>query len=293
MPAPLFLFSPPRSYSTVSIALLSGHPGVFGFPELGLLRSGSVAEVLAAERHPWMRQDLYLSSPLRAIAQVHEHDQGEAAIARAARWLEDRQEWPALKLLRYLTEQVAPAIGIEKSPDNVYDPDLAPALQSFPDARVIHLTRHPVTTQRSMREHYASLQLSMTAQQRSRLCARSWYLAHTKILKTLEKMPEERWRRVRAEDLVSKPEETAAPIFDWLGLPHDDDILHGLRRTEDWVFAGTGQDGRLLGGDRKFLSDPRLRPISDPGPVDFPAEWEVPEQMESKMKALAAQLGYV
>jgi len=31
---PIFILAPARSYSTVTVAMLSGHPQIYGFPEL-------------------------------------------------------------------------------------------------------------------------------------------------------------------------------------------------------------------------------------------------------------------
>ncbi len=45
---PVFLLAPARSYSTVALALLAGHPGLHGFPELMLFNADTVAEPLSS-----------------------------------------------------------------------------------------------------------------------------------------------------------------------------------------------------------------------------------------------------
>ncbi len=42
---PVFLLAPPRSYSTVSLALLAGHPQLYGLPETLLFAGETVASL--------------------------------------------------------------------------------------------------------------------------------------------------------------------------------------------------------------------------------------------------------
>src|SRR5260370_409226 len=80
---PVFLVAPARSYSTVSIALLAGHPELYGLPETSLFLRESVGEILAmpagqsaaraGRRHSLMGLE-------RAIAQLHDGSQDDAAL---------------------------------------------------------------------------------------------------------------------------------------------------------------------------------------------------------------------
>ena len=40
---PIVLLAPARSYTTVTVALLSGHPDIYGFPEMLLSTADTVA----------------------------------------------------------------------------------------------------------------------------------------------------------------------------------------------------------------------------------------------------------
>jgi hypothetical protein len=77
---------------------------------------------------------------------------------RAYGWVTQRSEWTTQQLLDHLLAGVAPREGLEKSPDTVdKDAALERCLRAYPQARFLHLTRHPETTQRSMRKHWQPL----------------------------------------------------------------------------------------------------------------------------------------
>jgi hypothetical protein len=81
-------------------------------------------------------------------------------------------------------------------------------------------------------------------------------------------------------------------VLDWLGLEHDQGTITRMLRTESWRFAGTGASGNLFGGDHKFMQDPAIRPIADPGPVRFDPSWQLLGEMSARMVRLAGYLGY-
>ncbi|MFG2719317.1 sulfotransferase family protein [Streptomyces sp. NPDC048416] len=293
MKPPIFLLSPARSYSTVSIALLSGHPDIFGFPELLMFTGDTLDEVLARKRSESDRsEEIRVNGIFRAIAQINEGSQGRDEIARAQVWLKERRHWSPASVMKYLFDRVDPQIPLEKSPATSSKEGLARCLESFPDARFIHLTRHPVTTQRSMREHWRFEHKGRSVEFRSASCASAWYISHLRILGTLSLLPKDRWIRVRAEDLIQNPHRFAPSIFEWLGLDSSEETIQGITETERWVFASNGESANLYGGDPKFLLNPQLRPVADPGPIVFPPEWNLRGEMCDKMTELAHELGY-
>lgn len=296
MKRPVFLLAPARSYSTVSLALLSGHPGIFGFPEMLMFSEETVGEVLESRIQrpgmPYFGAQMRLNGVCRAIAEIVEGGQGDRELARARGWLQARADWSTVRLMRFLIDRVDPLVGLEKSPENTTREALRRCIEGFPDARFIHLTRHPVTTQRSMREHWRFRYENKSDEFWAAACASAWYLHHGYIMRELSALPPEQWIRVRAEDLLRDPVKFAPPIYDWLGLDYDDEVIANLVHTERWRFAGTGESGKLRGGDPKFMRDPRLRPVAEPGPVDFPPEWNLPDEMRRRMTDLATELGY-
>lgn len=294
-PEPVFILCPARSFSTVSTAMLGGHPDVFALPEMLAFTAPTVGELLQEQdRRPdlppaW--SDSRISGVLRAIAQVHEGGQGSEAIDQARTWLRQRSEWTTTALLDHILEGVKPLVGLEKSPDTASsDRSLAACLAAYPRARFIHLVRHPVSTQRSMHKHWAHIY-----DDRRELVARSasaWYLGHRRIMRSLAMLPAEQWIRLRAEDLLREPTVVLPRVLDWLGLSTDLETVARMVQTERWTFAGVGSSGGLYGGDPSFLASPALRPVARPGPVSFDPDWNLPEQLCRPMASLAETLGY-
>jgi sulfotransferase family protein len=295
---PVFILAPARSYSTVSTALLAGHPAIFGFPEMLIFPGNTVGDLMDKVLIRPNNNPAYINARLsgiyRAVAEVHEGDQSDDAISRAMSWLRSRADWPTTQLMDHLLESVKPKIGLEKSPETVdSDQALEACMKAYPNARYLHLTRHPVSTQHSL---YVALQQSLLQplpkKQAIAVCASAWYLAHVRIMRALTALPQAQWIRVRAEDLLGDPLLWLPRILDWLGLDHDDKTVHRMMRTEQWRFSGTGPSSKLYGGDPKFMTRSALRPVAAPGPIEFEQSWELHEELIRRMTVLAGHLGY-
>jgi hypothetical protein len=294
----LFILAPARSFSTVSAALLDGHPGIFSFPEMLLFTASTVGELIDSKRIPANTQPRFASARMsgiyRAVAALHEGCQSDEAVGRAVSWLERRCGWATTHLMDHLREISGARICVEKTPETIAtDRALAACMKAYSDARYIHLTRHPVDTQRSMQQnHQQTLRQPLSGKALVATCASAWYLGHTRVVRALDGLPEDRWIRVRGEDLLREPRIWLPRILDWLGLAWDDTIITRMLRTELWQFSGTGPSDRLLGGDPSYIRAPALRPVAAPGPVTFDPSWGLPSEMRRRMTVLARNLGY-
>jgi Sulfotransferase family len=292
---PIFLLSPARSYSTVSLALLAGHPDLYGFPELLIFSGATVGDLLAARPttaavSAWEARKL--SGVLRAVAEVHDGVQDSSALVRARAWLTEHADWSTTALLDHLLAAVHPRIGLEKSPDTIAADDrVAACLRAYPQARILHLTRHPTGTIASMYRHWGSLP-QMADPDLARACAGIWTTEHRRILRFAGKLPDERYLRVRSEDLLLRPRAELTRILGWLGLDATDPTIDAMQRTDRWRFAGFGPDGNLYGGDATFFGAPTLRRVPEPGPVVFDPAWRLTPAMRGRVSALAESLGY-
>jgi hypothetical protein len=292
---PVFLLATARSYSTVTLAVLAGHPDMYGFPEMLAFTEPTLGDLFARAKQGDAVMRVWRGSQLtgiaRAVADLHEHSQSDEAVDRAYAWLAERAEWPGPRLLDHLLELAHPRVGLEKSPGTAgSDEALDRCLRHYPRARLIHLTRHPVSTQRSMQAHWR--RLFPDPRYRSFAAASAWYRTHRRIVAALDGLPPERWLRIRAEDVLREPRRWLPRILAWLGLDHDDRVVDLMLRTERWRFANAGPSGRLYGGDPTFLADPCLRPVPEPGPVVFDDDWGLPDGMYAAMSTLARTLGY-
>jgi hypothetical protein len=297
-PEPIFLLCPARSCSTVSVAILAGHPQIYGFPELRTFAGESYPRTVGAmlgeqatrPERPARLIRAGQSGPLRSVAEVHEHSQDQRALERAYQWLMLREDWTTVELMDHLMAAVAPQITLEKSPETVWsDASLAACLASYPHARFIHLTRHPVSSQVSMHRHWARNWPDRTALVAQ--CASVWYLSHLRISRLLAGLAPEQWIRVRAEDLVNEPGAQLPRILNWLGLACTSEIVAGMCQTENWIYASRGHLG-LVCGDPTFLDSPKLRGVMLPEGIRFDPSWGLPREACRRMQSLGEFLGY-
>lgn len=289
---PLFLLAPPRSHSTVSIALLDGHPQLYGLPETSVFLAATVGEIMDARPN---RASATLTGLRRAIAQLHDGSQDPAALGRAQAWMEQRRSAPTTELLNHVLRLVYPRIPVEKSPGTVGSvPTLARCMGAYPGARYLHLTRHPVTSARSMLELYGKISFpaEMPHDERVRRCLHLWYTSHLRITQALRALPRHRSLRVRSEDLIGNPEATVPRVLGWLGLESSPAIIDRMLHTERWEFAAWDGDRGFGAADPKFLAAPRLHSVPPPEPEVTDPRWGVSDQIARRITALARHLGY-
>lgn len=293
---PVFVLAPARSYSTITIALLAGHPRLYGLPETNLFTGATLGEIgngamgrLAGWQHgqpPGL---------VRAIAQLHEGRQDPVAIRRAVEWLTARAGASSITIMDHLLGLVHPRAAVEKSPSTVLSARaLTRCVQAYPNARYLHVTRHPVSSQRSMNAHWNTpwFPAELPQEQRVRWCLHFWYSSHLRIIQLLRGMPQDRWRRLRAEDLAGAPKAMLPPVLDWLALDHDDAIIDRMLRTQLWEFAAWDASAGSGGADPKFSRDPRLRPICPPEPEVTDPGWDISDETRIRISTLAHYLGY-
>lgn len=283
----VFILAPARSCSTVAIALLSGHPRLYGFPELLIFTADTIGGLLGPHKQLDLPPDwraAQQSGILRAVAEVHDGGQDEAAISRARTWLADRADWPTTRLLDHLLDAVRPRTGMEKSPDTLNTPAaLKRCVDAYPRARFLHLTRHPHSTAVSMARH---------REQPLTHCWWTWYRQHTNAVVALDALPPQRRLRIRAEDLIGDPLGQLPRVLRWLELDVDDTILRDMCEVSRWPFTGGGESGRLGGGDAGFLDDPVLRPVAAPPPMRYDPDVGFDHTTWREYARLAALLGY-
>lgn len=157
----------------------------------------------------------------------------------------------------------------------------------FPDARFIHLVRHPrghgesvLKVMQAMAKEWSISRAVLRAQDgpfprwvldlagaqagpgpKSRRLPRidpqqGWLKLHRNICEFLDSMPQAEYLRVRGEDLLSEPDAHLKRIADWLGLRTDPEAIEVMKHPEKSVFACRGPSGAGWGNDRFFLQSP-------------------------------------
>ena len=311
---PLFVLAPPRSFTSVTTAMLGQHPQMFGFPETYLLSTTTVA---------WW-QMMFGSNPLshglmRLIAQCVLGEQSEAAIQAARLWLWRRRELPTVSVFREISERIYPRLPIDKTPLVTDLRFMKPALTAFPQAKFLHLTRHPISQGKSYLEFLRAvlasyglkspLALERTIMQPGSLYRdladyangamiadpqMRWYRSNATILEFLNRVPQQNRMLIRGEDLLRDPDPVLHELASWLGVRHDAEAIERMKHPENSPFACIGPSNARFGNDPKFLQAPKLRPRTLPMPSLYdPPPWRPDGRpLGREVRQMAASFGY-
>lgn len=301
MAAPLFLLAPPRSYTSLMNAMLGQHPQCFGLPELCLFNVERLFEL-------WVRTSDEMGSEaktrhglLRAVAEIYAGEQTMHSVRMATHWCAARQNWLTTQVYRELVAKIDPLVAVEKSP--AYTVDLKRLLrirEAFPDARYLHLTRHPVGQCKSVMSLYEgtfALFVNSIDFLEDRAIVEpqfAWYDFNINILNFLDTIPAERQMRIRGEDVMSDPPHYLGKVCRWLGLRDDAAAIDDMMHPERSPFACFGPLDAMFGNDPNFLSGPTFRPhkVKVP-PLDKPVPWrEDGKGLRTEVVELAREFGY-
>ena len=303
---PLFVLAPPRSFTSLISTMLGQHPRMYGFPELNLFMAETMDEFWRGtdgdgERKstfwPVMRHGL-----LRTVAQLYAGEQTIDSVALAYRWIRARSRRTTGEVFRELLDRIGPLIAVEKSPAYLRKRRyLDRLLETFPNARFIHLLRHPRAQCESVLKARGGklMLLMLNALDHSADFPVIepqilWHDANTRIMEFLDLLPPVQWLRVRGEDILREPDAELVRICQWLGLPCGARELAAMKAPEQSPYAHVGPVTARLGNDINFLLEPRLRPtrLQD---YDFaePLPWRPDRRsLHPAVVELAREFGY-
>jgi hypothetical protein len=280
--------------------MLGQHPELYGFPELNLFLTRTVAHLLQLDdtmSHVTGRQFCYTFGLTRAVAQMRFDSQSEDALVQAVAWLKDRARWNTSHMFRYLLRLAGPRIGVDKSPRTCLSTrSLHRALEFHSNTRFMHLTRDPVNAIRSLVESFNGGRpfgaSACSTRERAGFAVQLWCFCQETILRETAGLPSQRFLRVRSEDLLDHPDSELPRICRWLGVRDDREAIEPMLQPECSPYAYpiaslNGQDQ-----DPAFLTDPRLRPAQPPLTPDLPESWDLEPQHSSTILALGRTLGY-
>lgn len=306
MSQPLFILAPPRSFTSVSCAMIGCHPQMFGLAETNLFTADLYEELTRVYR---MRRRLQ-HGLLRCIAELGLGGQTEENIETAKQWLDENLEVPTAEIFGDLVAWGEPRNLVDKSPSYVYKPEhLERILVAFPDARFLHLTRHPRGTCESiykMRQqvHAGSAQLRKKfkrlgermerAQNKVELTPETmWLSPHRNIVEFLEIVPEHQQLRLQGEDLLSEPARHLRDIAEWLEVSTDDEAVDAMLHPETSPFACPGPKNAKFGNDPEFLESPALRDYERKDlSLDEPLSWDDSMCFGDETIEYAREFGY-
>ena len=295
--APVFVLASARSYSSIVSAMLGQHPHLFGFPELKLFAYPTVGELDASLPREARERGFSHRAPglVRALAELEYGGQNEPALAAAGAWLTERSGWPGEQVLDLLMTRVSPRVAVEKSPEHVVAPHaLCRLAEAYPRARYVHLTRHPVSTIRSMHEHLLRTLPGYRDRDFTRYCITTWLRGHQRIAAFTRRLPPERRLRLRAEGVLNEPAPHLRAVAMWLGISAGEHALDAMRHPERSPFAGfaPAASGVSGGNDPAFLRDPQPHAVGLPRDLGPPEGWPSDPALWAKVRRAGRELGY-
>lgn len=263
MAAPLFILAPPRSCASVINAMIGQHPQAFGLPELNLFNVETMREFWgsASGEIPGIRHGL-----LRAVAQVYAGEQTSAAVEMAQHWIAAREDRATAVVFQELAARLDPLIVVEASPGHTLSVRrLRRIYDAFPEARFLHLIRHPIAQGKSVMElndgAFAYFMNSFDFMD-NRITVDpqiAWHDINVNIMNFLYRVPKERQMCVRAEDLMEDPRRHLRDLCRWLCIRDDDAATEEMMQPERSPFACFGPITALCGNDPDFLHRPAFR----------------------------------
>ena len=297
--APLFFLASPRSYTSLTFAMMGQHPEAYGFPELNLLVSDTLEGMLKQFKG---KSQFQVHGLLRTVAQLYSGEQTRYSIEMAQRWINRRLYRSTGEIYIELCEKIYPLRGVDKSPAySSSSESLHRILKTFPNAHFIHLVRHPRAQGNSAMKagnegrfakmikayDYSSYPPVIDPQFK-------WLQVQKRITEFLKSVPEKQKLVLRGEDLLSEPEVYFQKISHWLGMEWNDEAFEAITHPQNSPFSGLGPVGAVLGNDGNFLRSTgyKKRPIP-PSSLDGPLAWRsdgkgfIPEVIQ-----LAHEFGY-
>jgi hypothetical protein len=274
----VFLLGVHRSGTTLLRAMLTGHPALFGPPELYLLNVNSMGEFrrqIHRMGNPWYRMGLVQTF---AHLQMLPFEQAEAKV----RQLEE-DDAPIHNVYSAIAELASGRLLVDKSPAYLAHAGWpARAEEIFEQPKYLYLVRHPfavieswmrMRVQQVIRNHFGVWDDNPWLH-----AEKAWAAFNHNAITFLEQIPNERKHFVRYEDLVLNPLVTQRSICQFLGISFHEALLDPYRgeRLIDGVGDGNFTQHRQV--------DARLATAWQ--------EKRPPLQLSPFTKHVAEQLGY-
>ena len=263
MAAPLFLLAPPRSYTSVINAMIGQHPQMYGLPELNLFNTNKLKHLWKWVSDDFGGEGNLRIGLLRAVAEIYGGEQTPETITMALHWAAAREDLDTGTVYRELAHKLYPLIPVEKSPAYTLTTErLVRIYKAFPDARFIHLIRHPIPQCKSvmnLNDGLFALFANALEFNDDRVIVDpqiAWHDLNINILNFLDMVPKDQHTRIIGEKLMADPQEQLKSICRWLGVRDDDGAIEDMMHPERSPFACFGPITALFGNDPNFLQGP-------------------------------------
>jgi len=137
----------------------------------------------------------------------------------------------------------------------------------FPNARFIHLIRHPMATCESLLKFETGSNIlanfaggyDFSTDPPTLDPQMWWYESHVRINSFIERLPPDQWLRFRGEEFLGDPDRHLRMVTDWLGLRGDAEAIEEMKHPERSPYACFGPESAPYGGDHGFFRSPEFR----------------------------------
>lgn len=269
--------------------MLGQHPACYGFPELNLFLLDSIDELLRLGAS----DPSYLTGLLRSIAELEFQSQTETTLLLAKNWLESKSHWTCLQMFDYLLDRLQGKVGIDKSPRTCLSKAaIDRALHHYPNAKILHLTRHPISTLESQMATHLQYSEAVNQSWLANIYLRLWNQSQRLILSTTEQLLEKQVFRLCGEDLLRSPDTFLVQLENWLGYPCDSQIVERMKHPENSPYAHPAPLGLRGDGDIHFQLSPTLRQGSALEQASSSPGWRIDKTVLTETEAISVTLGY-
>ncbi len=297
-PPPLIILGSPRSFTSLICGMIGQHPEAYGVPELNLFMAANVRDMV--EELTGYRQ-IQMHGLLRVVAQIYAGEQSLISVDMGRRWMLTRLERGTDEIYHQLARRIAPLVIVDKSPVYSLKPEyLTRMKQALPNARYLHLLRHPRTQGESIMKVAKGLMailansIDYSTEEPTIDPQIAWFDMQQNIENALADIPEERKLRLHGEDVLNSRHKQLGLICEWLGLSTSRKAVTAMMHPELSPYASLGPLGAHLGNDINFLRSPALRSGKiKASTLEGPLPWrEDGKGFREEVMALAQSYGY-
>lgn len=266
MKEPLFILSPPRSYSSLISSMVGQHPELYAFPELQIFSDDTIGEMMQKNQRRFNR--LASAGSIRSIAEIHERRQTDESCTRAWLWLQKHADWSPFEFFDYLRRKVAPLIAVEKTPVNTWKISrLEKIVRAYPNAKFLHLSRSVNGNAKSLKEFINDQDELLGRKETDQLTGRAlsreypasvWYICHRNVLNIKPLIKEENFLQIKGEDLLNQPILILTQFCKWMNINTNATCINAMLRPHESPYAFVGPRIAVGGNDGKFMRQPVL-----------------------------------
>jgi hypothetical protein len=281
--------------------MIGQHPEAFGLPELNLFNVQQTKDLWRNVSDDIGDDNNRRQGLLRAVAEIYAGEQTRDAVVMAQHWASARENMMTGDVFVELVNKIDPLIAVEKSPAYTISVDRMKRIyEAFPDAKFIHLVRHPIPQSKSvmgLNDGIFALFVNAIDFQAERAILDpqiAWHDININILNFLDIVPAENQMRIRGELIMENPREELAGICRWLGIRDDEEAVDDMMHPEASPFACFGPVNALFGNDPNFLRGSKFRPHKPRLPaMDAELPWrDDGKRLRPEVVALAREFGY-